>query len=381
MPHCNKQMLSFFLTTKCNLCCRYCYNASERNKLTEESLSLEIAKAGIDWYFANNSCRHIRFYGPGEPTQEFDLMRKIAHYAKQHVNGGKHVTIEIQTNGVFSNEVRNWMLNNVNIIWLSFDGMKDIQEYYRPLNPKYSDVFGQKTSADIIEDNVHWINSNKQSQNLLVGARVTVTEKNIYKQKEMVDYFYTLGIYHIWTDPLFSPVGNYPIKLSKENSLHIDLNTYVDNYISAYKYAKEKGVFWGSFLCINFDGKSPYHCRSCTPLIAPHITTDGFLSSCDMVLSGNKGNHMNCFIFGKWNESTKSFDLYENRIHLLNNRKSTNIKHCLSCPAQLHCGGYCLGETVNETGSLEGQNLSICKAIRKLYSEIGQNYTYKYLHP
>lgn len=38
MPHCNKLMLSFFLTTKCNLCCRYCYNATERNAITETIL-------------------------------------------------------------------------------------------------------------------------------------------------------------------------------------------------------------------------------------------------------------------------------------------------------------------------------------------------------
>lgn len=33
MPHCNKKMISFFLTTKCNLCCRYCYNAKETHYL------------------------------------------------------------------------------------------------------------------------------------------------------------------------------------------------------------------------------------------------------------------------------------------------------------------------------------------------------------
>ena len=381
MPHCNKHMLSFFLTAKCNLCCLYCYNANERNKLTEQSLSFEIAKSGIDWYFANNNCRHIRFYGPGEPTQEFELMRKITHYAKHHINDGERVTVEIQTNGVFSKEVREWILNNINTAWLSFDGMREIQEYYRPLNPCYTDIFNQKTSTDIIEDNIYWLNSNKTSQSLLIGARVTITEKNVCKQKEMVDYFYDLGIHQIWTDPLFSSVGNLPVCMSSKKSPHIDLNTYVDNYIAAYKYAQKKGVFWGSFLCINFDGESPYHCRSCTPLSAPHITTDGFLSACDMVLTGNEDNHMKCFLFGKWNEFTKSFDLYQDRISALNNRKSTNMKHCLSCPVQLHCGGYCLGEIVNETGALDGKNSNICETIRKLYSEIGQNYTYDYLHP
>lgn len=45
------KMISFFLTTKCNLCCRYCYNAKERNAVVEQTIPLEIAKAGIDWYF------------------------------------------------------------------------------------------------------------------------------------------------------------------------------------------------------------------------------------------------------------------------------------------------------------------------------------------
>ena len=75
MPHVKKQMISFFLTTRCNLNCIYCYNKVERKKIKEKTLPFEIAKAGIDYFFENNNSRHIRFYGPGEPTQEFALMR------------------------------------------------------------------------------------------------------------------------------------------------------------------------------------------------------------------------------------------------------------------------------------------------------------------
>ena len=125
MPHCNKKMLSFFLTTKCNLCCRYCYNAQERNAIKEQTIPVNIAKAAVDWYFSNNESRHIRFYGPGEPTQEFEKMQEIANYAKNHPNRGDLVTVEIQTNGVFTEGIREWILDNVNIVWMSFDGMKD----------------------------------------------------------------------------------------------------------------------------------------------------------------------------------------------------------------------------------------------------------------
>ncbi len=383
MPHCNKKMISFFLTTRCNLCCRYCYNAKERNAMEEKTLPLEIAKAGIDWYFSNNGSRHIRFYGPGEPTQEFELLEQITSYAKLHSNGGDRVTVEMQTNGVFTEDVREWVLHNVNIIWMSFDGMKEIQEYNRPLNPLFNKDFNGKTSAEVLEDNIRWLNQNKQNRKLMVGARVTITDKNIDKQIDMVDYFNSLGISYVWTNPLFYAVGKIPVCEDKEkrDAYRFDMDLYVDNYLKAYYYAQRKGVFWGSFLTINFDGESSYHCRCCTPQSAPHLTPDGYISACDMVVSGAEPYHMDPFIVGKWNSHTKSFDLYSEKIKALNNRRSTEMSHCKSCPAKLHCGGYCLGETVNETGKLNGQNLVKCKAVRRLYKELGNCKTYSYLHP
>ncbi len=383
MPHCNKKMLSFFLTTKCNLCCRYCYNAKERNAIKEKTLSVEIAKAGIDWYFAKNDSRHIRFYGPGEPTQEFERLKEITEYARFHPNGEEKVSVEIQTNGVFTEDIRNWALDNFNIMWMSFDGMKDVQSFNRPLNPYYNKIFNNRTSADVLEDNVRWLICNKGNRDLMVGARVTITDINIERQIEMVDYFYDLGIRYVWTNPLFYSVGKVPVCMDekKKRDYHFDMDLYIDNYLKAYQYAKSKGVFWGSFLTINFDGESSFHCRCCTPLSAPHLTPDGYISACDMVVLGAEPYHMDPFIVGKWNFETKRFDLYEDKIRNLNNRRSTMMAHCKNCVAKLHCGGYCLGETVNETGKLDGQNLIKCKAVCKLLKEIGTCQPYEYLHP
>ncbi len=383
MPHCNKKMISFFLTTKCNLCCRYCYNAKERNAIEEQSLPLNIAFAGIDWYFANNKSRHIRFYGPGEPTQEFEKLKQITLYAKNHSNRGNEVTTEIQTNGVFTEIIREWMLNNLNIIWISFDGTKTIQNYNRPLNPKYQELYNNKTSADILESNVKWLIENKGKNQLMVGARVTITNNNIDKQIEMIEYFYDLGIRYVWTDPVFYSVGEIPVCMDKNKrcEFSFDMNSYVKEYLDAYHYAKKRGVFWGSFLTVNFDGKSPHHCRCCIPLEAPHLTPDGYISACDMVVIGAEPYHMYPFIVGKWNEPTKQFDIDYEKVSILNNRKSTLMAHCIKCPVKLHCGGFCLGETVNETGMLDGQNIAKCNAIRSLYSEMGSCDPYKYLHP
>lgn len=376
-------MLSFFLTTRCNLCCSYCYNAKERNAIEEKTLPLEIAKAGIDWYFNQNDSRHIRFYGPGEPTQEFERLKEITAYAKAHPNRGEKVTIEIQTNGVFTEDVRNWALDNFNIMWMSFDGMKDVQSHNRPLNSLFSSLFNNRSSADVLEDNVKWLISNKGDRNLMVGARVTITDININRQTEMVDYFYDLGIRYVWTNPLFHSVGKVPVCLDekKKQAYHFNMDLYLDNYLKAYEYARSKGVFWGSFLAINFDGESPYHCRCCTPLSAPHLTPDGYISACDMVVLGEKPYHMSPFIVGKWDADTHEFWIDVEKVKVLENRKSTEMSHCRNCPVKLHCGGCCLGETVNEFGRLDGQNVVKCRAIRKLYEKLGVCEPYKYLHP
>lgn len=383
MPHCNKKMLSFFMTTKCNLCCRYCYNAKERNAVDEQTISIDIAKAAIDWYFQNNSSRHIRFYGPGEPTQEFDIMRQITEYAKAHPLNEDRVTVEIQTNGVFTETVRNWFLENVNIAWMSFDGTRDIQNFNRPLNPKFCEMFHGRTSADVIEHNVKWLIGHNKGKRLMVGARVTITDKNVKRQKELVDYFSGLGIRHVWTNPLFHEVGKIPVCMNPalKDICLLDMDSYVENYLDAYGYAKKKGVFWGSFLTVNFDGESEYHCRCCTPLSAPHITPDGYVSACDMVLLGESPSHMGVFVVGKWDEVTKKFVWDTDKIRELEKRKSSRIGHCKNCPVKLHCGGYCLGETVNETGRLDGQNAVKCAAVRKLYARLGSCEPYEYLHP
>lgn len=383
MPHCNKKMLSFFLTTRCNLCCKYCYNINERNAIAEKTIPIDIAKAAIDWYFRNNESRHIRFYGPGEPTREFGKMKEITEYAKDHIDRGCDVTVEIQTNGVFTSEVREWILNNANIVWMSFDGMKDIQDYNRPLNPKYNSEFEGKSSADILEDNVKWLIANSSNKDLFVGARVTITDLNVEKQNEMVDYFQSLGINYVWTNPLFYSVGKKPVSEDPEKraDYYFDMDLYVKNYLEAYTYAKEKEFFWGSFLTINFDGESEYHCRSCEPLAAPHITPDGFVSACDMVVLGNEAYHMTPFIVGKWNSDSKEFEFDLDKVAVLENRKTSQMKICKNCEIQLHCGGGCLGETMNEFGALDGHNPVKCKAIYQLYEALGPCSTYPYLHP
>lgn len=371
MPHSRKQMASFFLTTKCNLRCVYCYNNKERSAVEEQTLPLHIAKAGVDYFYETNESRHIRFYGPGEPTQAFELLKEIVAYAKEK---SPDTTTELQTNGCFNKKVREWLLNNLNIIWVSFDGEPDIQNANRP-------CANGKPSSDIIEDNVKWLIANKGDRNLMIGARMTMTNGNIDRQKNIIDYLLSIGIKYVWSDPIFPEVGKIPVcaDSDKLENHHFDMDCYINNFIEAHNYAESKGVFYGSFLTCNFDGKSNKHCRACTPV--PHFTTDGYISACDLVTFGKQAHHMDCFVYGKWDETSGKFEIDKNKVSILQSRTIENMPHCKTCSANEHCGGYCLGEVMNETGNLFGQKKDTCKAIKKLYSILGEVDLYKYMHP
>ena len=366
-------MASFFLTTKCNLRCIYCYNCKTRLNTSGQSLPLHIAKAGVDYFFNTSSSRHIRFYGPGEPTQEIELMKNIVDYAKE--KAGTSLKVELQTNGAFSDAICEYIYNNINIVWISMDGTPDIQDRNRPFA-------SGKGSSPVVESNVKKLTKRPVTDKNVVGIRVTITEENINRQIEMIDYFSSLGVKYIWDDPVFPEVGNIPFCDDNErvSEFSFDYDLYVKTYLEAYQYAKAKCVFYGSFLTINFDGCSIYHCRACTPV--PHFTTDGFISACDLVTFGAAPKHMECFVYGKWDDHTKTFILSQEKIDNLRLRSINNMSNCRNCVAAEHCGGYCLGEVANETGSYMNNKPNVCRAIRTLYNALGPTLEpYPHLHP
>jgi len=368
MPHVNKEMISFFLTSKCNLRCVYCYNSKKRENEPIQILDMDFAKAGIDYFFGNFQSRHIRFYGPGEPTQAFSLMQKIRNYA--YSKAGEEIKVELQTNGAFSEQIRKWISENVNIVWVSFDGTPDIHDRNRPFPNKVP-------SSPIIEGNVKYLVANIKKG--MVGVRVTITSDNMHRQLEMVNYFVSLGVKHIWCDPIFQEVLDKPVCMSPERKdFHFDMDQFVRTYVEAYRYAQSIGVFYGTNLIYNFDGCVEYNCRACTPV--PHLTPDGYVSACDMVTFGGKANHMEPLVYGKWDAENKKILFYKDRIKALRSRKSCNMPACSKCEVAGKCAGYCLGETLNETGSLFGCNPLVCSAVKKLYHEIG-DISYEYFHP
>jgi len=293
---------------------------------------------------------------------ELSLMKAIRQYASERA--GSALLVETQTNGAFSGSKARWLAENVDIIWVSSDGLPEAQDTYRR-------TVGGKPSSPIVEKNIRFLAQNGRG---MVGIRTTITALNVRTQKEMLDYFFDCGVRTVWSDPLFPAVGQQTAEGAP------DPLEYARELVAAEQHARDKGMFYGSILTCNFDEDTDRHCRACLPV--PHLTTDGYVSACDMALFGSDPGPMAVFIYGRWNEERGVIEYDSEKIGLLQSRSINRIPGCGECEARYRCGGYCLGEVVNETGSLFGRKDRACEAIRFLWRHMPRPATlFRYLHP
>lgn len=392
MSHYNKEMISFFLTTSCNLNCVYCYTNKEN--YLEQKIDIAFAKKLIEDYALNDNFKGlkkvVRFFAAGEPTLNFNAMLEIVEHAKKTYKDS--FEIELQTNGIFLTkdgeynfEIAKWIAENVDYIWISCDGTPEIQNKYRPLFLPYYNHIPKLTSSEVVEKSIRFFTSNCKK---MIGVRLTILNVNVNRQKEMIDYFYSLGVRDIWADPIFPSVGR------TEAYETVDLDIFTEEFLKACEYASSFGpdindnrfdkVIYGSNYTCNFDEESYHYCRACKPV--PHATTDGYISSCDMAMfcekKGSNAAPLNELLFGKWNAYSNKIEYNTQKIEALRKRNSKEMSHCKNCIAKSACGGYCLGETTNETGTMYGETPQKCKAIRRLYREMNERQRkYRYTHP
>lgn len=396
VSHYNKEMVSVYTNTTCNLDCKYCYTNKE--KFEAQYLDIEFAKQLISDYFSrpeyNNFKPVVRFFAAGEPTMNFRAIKEIVEWthSKYDDRFGTSLEFEIQSNGIYTKpngeynyELADWIAKNIDYIWISCDGTPDVQNEYRPIFKDAYKLVPAWSSSQIVEETIKYI---KPRCKKMIGVRMTIINKNILRQKEMIDYFVGLGIHDIWADPLFPGVG-------RESIEKINLQLFAQEFLDACEYAADKygsdpknpeydAVIYGSNYTCNFDEEVKHYCRACKPV--PHATTDGYVTACDMAMFNEPkdglGSHMNQLLYGKWDPSQKTINYWPDKIQMLRNRNCEKMKHCINCIAKDHCGGYCLGEVTNETHRVDGQISEKCKVVRTLFLHMRNSQRkYRYSHP
>ena len=392
MSHYNKEMVSIYTNTTCNLDCRYCYTNKEC--YPPQFIDIEFAKQLITDYFTRSEYAGfkpvVRFFAAGEPTLNINAIKELTVWSRSTF--GNSLEFEIQTNGIFTQidgkydyNLANWIAANMDYIWISCDGTPDVQNYYRPVYNNAYQIVPDMTSSEIVEETIRFVLPKCKK---MLGVRMTIINSNITRQKEMIDYFVGLGVHDIWADPLFPGVGREPIE-------KIDLMLFAEEFLSACDYASKKYgvdpnnpeydlVIYGSNYTCNFDEEVKHYCRACKPV--PHATTDGYVTACDMAMfcedRDSRGFHMNALLFGQWDPKAKVVTYNEEKIKEIRARNCDNMMACTHCRAKLHCGGYCLGEVTNETGEVTGHLEHKCQVVRMLFDRMNlRQRKYRYSHP
>ena len=364
MAHVRKQMISFFMTTKCNLDCIYCYTPKYKNIRPEDtSIDLDFAKRGIDDFFRDNASRYIRFYGIGEPTIEIEKIKAITEYARSVSND--KVYVELQTNGCFPDSTREWIKDNVNWLWVSCDGSANVHNFQRPFR-------NGDGSAKKVEETIKNL---LDVPSLTVGVRATLMAEMITQQRKIVDYFFDIGVRYVNVLPVFAPEDG-----SESPRYRWEALEFAENFYDAHIYAKEKGLWYNTMCIVNFDEPTRIACRSCTP--CPHLTTDGYVSSCDFTQLGPDyiNGPLSDLIYGKYDKEKDMIIYDEDKMHKIRSRCAENLikETCKDCDYIYNCAGGCMGQVVNETGDIMGKIEDNCTIVKYLAERIPRN---QELHP
>jgi len=321
-----------------------------------KKINVDFACISIEHYFKQTNNHYIRFFGAGEPTAAFDEIKSIHTYASKLTDND--LKTELQTNGYFDDSIANWVEKNVNIVWVSFDGLPELHDKQRP-------TLSGTGSSDVVISNVKRFASNNTMQ---FGVRVTITNNNFSRQIEIIDYLKSLGVKYICGSPSYSSTANE--KVSAPQILE-----FAKYFVEAYYYAQNLGIFYQTHLIVNFDEEVETYCRACIP--SPHITTDGFVTCCDWALLGPDylPGALEKLIYGKYIPESRNIAYDVNRIKEIQSRCVSTLSKgaCKNCKALRHCAGGCIGKTIVISNDIYTPSAEWCLATKFLLEKLPIN--------
>ena len=341
--------LTLFLTTACNLRCTYCYAAAGDTPVRR--MPLEVAIQGVD-FVVKNALEigvdeiEVNFHGGGEPTANWTTLTDSFQYAHNRCEDHDlRLYGSMATNGVISDRKIDWILEHLEGVSLSFDGLPSVQDLHRPT------ASGGASSRHVI----HTLQRFDQEA-FNYGVRMTVTHDQIACLRESVQFvcenFYPR---RIQVEPAYQ-LGRWRDKPSAETQ------EFIDAYRESQQIAKQHDQYL-EFSGARIGTLTNHFCGVTQDSFC--LTADGNVSACYEVFLEDS-EFANVFQYGKSNQSGTG---YEFNLPILNNlRDKTVDKHefCQGCFAKWTCGGDCYHKSLTVNGPGEFAGTDRCHIIREL---------------
>lgn len=342
--------VTLFLTSRCNLRCRYCY-ADAGIKSVE--MSWDIAKEAIDFVAKNAGILGspkfgVGFHGGGEPTVAWDMLVKCVDYAHEKANQmGLEADIFAATNGLLSQKQREYIANKFTTLNISLDGPADIQNTNRPK------VDGSGSYEEIKESLEYF-----DRVGFHYGIRSTITASVVHRMEEIVETLKNdFHIAYLHMEPSWF-CGRCII--NSEAPPHDE--DFIRNFVKASRKAKKLGVdifYSGARLNI----LTSKFCAA--PGDGFTVLPEGIVTSCYEITEKNDARS-SIFHYGKYNMEQKCFEFDEKKLSELRKLSVENIPYCQDCFCKWHCAGDCLAKVFEKSGTKKHEGSIRCKLNREL---------------
>lgn len=341
--------VTLFLTTACNLRCRYCY-ASAGDTPTR-MMSIDVARRGIDFVVANalelgEQAIEVNYHGGGEPTLNWKTLTGSHAYATEKARAaGLELESSLATNGVMSDDRLAWVIQNLQGVSLSFDGLPEVHDAHR------IHVSGAGSSGEVVRTIRRF-----DEADFAYGLRLTVTREHIGSLEASIEFI--CSRFHprrIQVEPSYQ-LGRWREAPSAETA----------EFIAAYRAAQRAARRHGQE--IEFSGArlgllTNHFCGVTQDSFC--LTADGNVSACyETFLEQNEWSKV--FFYGVFaeREATYRFDLKV--LDALRRQSVENRKFCEGCFAKWSCGGDCYHKSLAVNGPGEFKGTDRCHIIREL---------------
>jgi His-Xaa-Ser system radical SAM maturase HxsB len=226
------------VTLRCEHSCPYCQVSRRSADKSLYDMSEETAARAVAVALSSPSkAIKIEFQG-GEPLLNFELIKKVVHFARQQSSGtNKHVEFVITSNlALITDEILSFCKDNSILISTSLDGPQDLHNRNRPRPGGNS----HQLAIDGIRRVQKWLGSDR------VGALMTTTEASLGRVEDIVDEYVRLGLKGIFLRPL-SPYG---FAVKTRQYAKYDVERWLKFYEKGLRYILEinkKGLFFPEF--------------------------------------------------------------------------------------------------------------------------------------
>lgn len=341
--------VTLFLTTACNLRCRYCY-ASAGDTPTRV-MPLEVARRGIDFIVANalelgKPAIEVNYHGGGEPTVNWKTLTGSYEYASATAKqAGLELQASLATNGVMPGEKLEWILSHLQSMSLSFDGLPQVHDAHRIR------ISGAGSSSDVVRTI-----RRLDEASFDYGLRLTVTREHIASLEASIEYICSrFRPRAIQVEPSYQ-LGRWRDAPSAETQ----------EFIAAYRAARATARRHGQD--IQFSGAR-------LGLLSNHfcgVTQDSFCLTADGNVSGcyetffEQNEWAKVFFYGAYDESVRGYRFDRDKLEHLRAQSVEQRPFCQGCFAKWSCGGDCYHKSLAVNGPGEFKGSDRCHIIREL---------------